>query len=103
MLERLKIMHSLGYVHRDIKPANIVISPTNPDLFYLIDFGLSRKYSSARRIPRDAYDIDNLRLTGTPIYASVNSHLGWGSCFMKDDIESLIYVLIHMTTGYLPW
>jgi len=37
-------MHNLGYVHNDIKLANILIGNTNPNIIYLIDFGLSCQY-----------------------------------------------------------
>lgn len=105
VLERLKQLHSIGFVHRDIKPANIVIgsAPGTSNNFYLIDFGLSRKHSMTRSAPKEIFEMKNLRLTGTPIYASVNSHLGWANCFRKDDIESLMYVMVHLHTGLLPW
>ena len=46
---------------------------------------------------------ENLRLNGTPLYASINSHLGWSKTFKKDDIESFTYMLINLTKGSLPW
>lgn len=41
LLERLRDLHSLGYVHNDIKLENILIGYKDPGKIYLIDFGLS--------------------------------------------------------------
>jgi len=42
-------------------------------------------------------------MAGTPIYASINAHLATGSCYKKDDLESMMYVLIYLAKGSLPW
>ena len=47
-IERIQYVHSKGIVHRDIKPSNFVIGRENPEIIYLIDFGISRKYISSR-------------------------------------------------------
>lgn len=41
-------------------------------------------------------------MTGTIRYSSINSHLGI-ELSMRDDMESLGYVLIYLATGELPW
>ena len=44
---------------------------------------------------------NNISLTGTPVFSSINSHgaeLSW-----HDDIESLAYLLIYFLQGLLPW
>lgn len=56
-----------------------------------------------RNVREDYLKAENLRLTGTPIYASVYSHMGTTQWYKKDDIESLIYMLIHLARGRLPW
>ena len=40
-------------------------------------------------------------LTGTPAFTSINSHLG-GETGRRDDIESLVYVLVYLLSGSLP-
>ena len=106
LLQRLKVLHSLGYVHGDIKPANIVFGKgKKKNILYLIDFGITQKESSLDISKHDAsiYDMENLKLNGTPLYASINLHLGWDKVFKKDDLESFVYLLIYLTKGTLPW
>ena len=67
-------MHWKGFLHRDIKPRNVVISKNARDIF-LVDFGLSRKYTNEfgnilpeRNLP------PNGDITGTVNYVSTNGH-----------------------------
>ena len=102
ILNRLQMLHSLGYVHRDIKPANILFGPKNNlESLYVIDFGLVKKISKMKEsdIPKQIFYRDYVSLSGTPNYASVNLHAGWEECFRKDDIEGLLYMLIFMLKG----
>jgi serine/threonine protein kinase len=84
-------LHEAKVVHRDIKPQNFLIGFKN-DL-YLIDFGLSCFQTET---PMTTF-IGNKR------YASF-------VCFEKeyiytyrDDVISLLYMLLDVTFGYLPW
>ena len=56
-----------------------------------------------RKLKEELLRPENLKLTGTPIYASIYSHLGTTQWYMKDDVESLTYMLIHLGRGRLPW
>ena len=42
LLEKIQILHELGYIYQDIKPENILIGVDDEcNKIYLIDFGLS--------------------------------------------------------------
>ena len=102
LLRRIKTLHSLGFVHGDIKPANIMFGRGNKkNILFLIDYGLTKKEDTflKNQIPSYIFNKWNLRLNGTPLYASINAHLGWNKAFKKDDMESYIYMLINICKG----
>ncbi|XP_010421791.1 PREDICTED: casein kinase 1-like protein 5 [Camelina sativa] len=102
MINRLEFIHSKSYIHRDIKPDNFLMGLGRlADQFYIIDFGLAKKYrdsSSYRHVPYR----ENKSLIGTPAFASLNTHLGIEQS-RRDDIESLGYILMYFLNGSLPW
>jgi serine/threonine protein kinase len=61
----------------------------------LIDFGLAKKIGEIRASEKD-------KLLGSLGYMSCRAHEGKPTG-MADDIESLIYSLIHLLAGFLPW
>lgn len=78
----------------------------NRDKLYLIDFGLTQKETQLEPgflVDKEIFELKNLNLKGTPDFASINAHLGWNSVFKKDDIESLVYLLVYLANGSLPW
>lgn len=93
LLDVFEYMHLKGVVYRDAKPENIMIGFDNK--IYLIDFGLCAPIRSKdTRIAS--------RLIGTIRYASINAHNGASLC-ARDDLESLVYVLIYLVKKSLPW
>lgn len=100
-IERLKDLHSIGYMHNDLKLENILIGHRDPSKIYLIDFGLSQKY-----LDDDGSHIKKQNLgyfSGNFMFASVNSCKG-NSKSRRDDMESLFYLLIYLMSDHeLPW
>lgn len=102
IFDRLKKLHSCGYVHRDIKPDNFLmgIGPER-SLVYLIDFGLAKRFR-LKDVNVHIREADGKKLTGTARYASINSHLR-KELSRRDDLESLGYLMIYFLKGRLPW
>lgn len=103
MLYVIEGVHSKGFLHRDLKPDNIMVGKhPNKDQqqLYLIDYGLSRKYtmSDGKHIPYSSFR----SFAGTPRYASIQAHMV-GEQGRRDDLESMMYVMIFLAKGSLPW
>jgi serine/threonine protein kinase len=66
-LERIRDLHSLGWVHNDIKLENILIGYKDPSVIYLIDFGLSQPFIEEKpsnlHIPVYGYNPDLVSTT----------------------------------------
>lgn len=101
IIERLKYLHKKKFIHRDIKPENFLLGMNQHcATIFMIDLGLSKKYiqKSGEHIPYR----DDRSLKGTPRYTSLNSHLGIEQS-RRDDLESVVYMLIYFLKGQLPW
>ena len=94
-LNRIELLHDEGYIHRDIKPENFLMGlGESKDTVYLADFGLAEKHNEVYK-EKDGF-------LGTPVYASMNTHLGISQS-RRDDMESIGYVLMFFQSGSLPW
>jgi len=102
MVRAIEGMHDHGYLHRDIKPSNFAMGrqPENRDWCFLIDFGLARRYVLPSGDIRTARESAGFR--GTARYASINSHLS-KELSRRDDLWSLLYMIIEFLKGSLPW
>ena len=100
-LDRLEYIHSKLVIHRDIKPSNFVIGREDPEVIYLIDFGLSKKYKSSRTGKHIQFK--NIKLSyGSLRYISINGNRGFEQS-RRDDLESLGYMLVFLSKGCIPW
>ncbi|KAH7691295.1 Protein kinase, partial [Aphelenchoides avenae] len=106
MIERIRVVHESGYIHCDIKPENFLMGVGGEEsVLYLIDFGLSRKYTyidedgTLKHIPEEK---TGKGYVGTAKYASANS-LRCQALSRRDDLESVAYVLAEMIKGEAPF
>ena len=101
ILDRLEFIHSKNIIHRDIKPNNFLIGRKDPEIIYLIDFGISVKYKSSRTGKHIKYKFKKI-INGSLKYLSINAIKGYEQS-RRDDLESLGYMLIHLILNHLPW
>ncbi|CAD8095637.1 unnamed protein product [Paramecium sonneborni] len=100
--EILEKIHLRNIVHLDIKPENIMLSKPLKDsnilqdnVIQIIDFGLSQEFNENSSSLRNMF-------IGSLHFASRQSHKGEQLGY-KDDLESLLYVLIYLRNLKLPW
>lgn len=99
MINNIERLHKLGIIHRDIKPENFLFNVENTSL-KIIDFGLARRYLNEKG--EHIKEEHGRKLTGTARYVSINVHKGITPS-RRDDMESIIYILIYLLNGELPW
>lgn len=89
-LNILKSLHQLHIVHRDIKPENFLIDNNK---LYIIDFGLSGLY----------HNKPFKNMIGNQNYCSLKCHTKNYIYDYKDDIQSMVYMFLHLHNRILVW
>ena len=101
IINKLMILHENKIIHRDIKPDNILLNLDNSheDIF-LVDFSFCKKYikSNGEHIQKNKIN----KLIGSINYISLNVH-DLTEPSRRDDLESVIYILIYLYCGKLDW
>ena len=101
ILDRLEWIHSKDIIYRDIKPENFLIGIDDPNVIYIVDFGLCKKYRSTKTGKHIMPKLTG-KFNGTLKYASPNILKGKESS-RRDDLISLGYMLIYIIKKELPW
>lgn len=95
LLNLIEKVHDAGLVHRDIKPDNFLLDCNNSiEKIYLIDFGMCKTIALEEK-PTHGF-------IGSLNYSSINAHK-FVELSMRDDVESILYILIYFSMGFLPW
>lgn len=101
IFDLLEHLHRHNFIHRDLKPENFLIGTgNNRNYIYMIDFGLAKRFKNNNKVHMNISS--GKKLVGTARYASVNSHNGI-ELSRRDDMESLVYLMIYFLKGILPW
>lgn len=101
IINKLMTLHENNIIHRDIKPDNILLNADNSfeDIF-LIDFSFCKKYIKSDLKHISEKKINNI--IGSINYISLNVH-NLTEPSRRDDLESVVYVLIYLYFGKLDW
>ena len=101
MTMALETLHEHHLIHRDLKLENIASHLKDKSKFYLIDFGLSKKYRDAKtkfHYPENR----NHFFKGNLLFCS-NNVLSGVQASRRDYVISLILILIFLVKRTLPW
>ncbi|MDE2236753.1 MAG: serine/threonine protein kinase, partial [Elusimicrobia bacterium] len=97
LLKVLHYLHSKKIIYRDVKPSNVMLVPGrqgHPARPVLIDFGIARRYDSAKASDTQAM--------GTPGFASPEHYGKSGQTDARSDVFSVGAMLHYMLTGDDP-
>ena len=102
IITAIRSIHNSGFLHRDVKPSNFAIgaTPGTSRTCFMLDFGLSRQYTTLTGEVRQPRTVAGFR--GTVRYASLNAHLAH-DLGRHDDLWSVFYMLVELAIGQLPW
>ncbi|KAF3701562.1 Serine/threonine-protein kinase VRK1 [Channa argus] len=101
LLDILEYIHDHEYVHADVKASNLMLSHSDPNQVYLVDYGLAYRYSPEsvhkeyKEDPKRCHD-------GTIEFTSIDAHKGASPC-RRSDLEILCYCMVQWLCGRLPW
>ncbi|XP_041928888.1 serine/threonine-protein kinase VRK1 isoform X1 [Alosa sapidissima] len=101
LLDVLEYIHEHEYVHADIKASNLLLSYSNPNQVFLVDYGLAYRYAPEgqtkdyKEDPKRCHD-------GTIEFTSIDAHKGVSPA-RRGDLEILGYCMVQWLCGRLPW
>ncbi|XP_037550489.1 serine/threonine-protein kinase VRK1 [Nematolebias whitei] len=101
LLDILEFIHENEYVHADVKASNLMLSHSDPNQVYLVDYGLVYRYAPDGNLkeykedPKKCHD-------GTIEFTSIDAHKGVSPC-RRGDLQILGYCMVQWLCGQLPW
>ena len=101
LVTRIEALHSARVIHRNLTPSSVYVSPKKYDsTLYLTNFGFSKKYitSEGKHIPFKV----GKGMVGCARYCSLSCSK-YEEISRKDDLENLMYLLLYLNMGSLPW
>lgn len=101
MVKSIQYVHQKKIIHRDLNLNNFMLgNEYQPHRLFLIDFGLAKSY-----IQKNGNHISfetNKPFKGTVRFSSLESMKGYEQS-RRDDLVSIVYMMIFMLKGSLPW
>lgn len=101
--EILNQIHDKGIMHNDIQPSNLVLGRNGSKdcrNVFVIDFGMADTFRDARGAHlRSRF---SKRVFSTREFGSITAHKR-RVLSRRDDIECIIYTLVYLSKGSLPW
>ncbi|OMJ96055.1 hypothetical protein SteCoe_437 [Stentor coeruleus] len=99
---RIESLHKAGYIHKDLRPENVATGyGLNWQSLFLVGFTYSNKYIENNN-GRHVQCFITKTLSSNVNFSSVNV-MNKINPSRRDDIESIIYILIYFYCGVLPW
>lgn len=92
----LEALHDKNIIHGNISPKRVVVTESKTRIL-LVDFINAIDYKNPKHIKPENRNKSDLSCS----FSSLSVHNG--ICTFKDDIESLVYMIIFLLTGKLPW
>lgn len=101
LVDIFEYLHSKKLLFVDVKPDNFMLERSDSESqVYCVDFGISERYVAVNGKHKELRL--NGAIVGTPAYLSLHCHSG-GSAGRRDDLEAMVYVLVYLMRGNLPW
>lgn len=99
---RIESLHKAGYIHNDLRPENVATGyGLNWQSLFFVGFTYTIKYIETNNGRHVICNITKT-LSSNIIFSSVNV-MNKIAPSRRDDIESIIYILIYFYSGTLPW
>ncbi|KIK19741.1 hypothetical protein PISMIDRAFT_53378, partial [Pisolithus microcarpus 441] len=102
LLSQVHYIHSCGYVHGNIQPQNILVGLHQSLTIFITNFSGSMQFCHPETGAHVPFCQMSSVLAGMPTFTSINSHLG-AKLSRCNDLKLLVYLLIYLTCGTLPW